>query len=64
MLGLLNMNLTVRPLDPPGWVADLLSASPILLFGRLALTLPYWRSGFDKLARPQAALVEIPSLNP
>jgi uncharacterized membrane protein YphA (DoxX/SURF4 family) len=54
--------LTVRA-DPftgvPAWVAGILDARLTRWLARLALTLPFWWSGVDKLLQPHAAMVEI-----
>ncbi len=43
----------------PAWVAAILDNRMAWWLARVALTLPYWWSGIDKVAHPQAALAEI-----
>jgi transmembrane protein len=48
--------------DTPTWITAVLSAPATWWIARVALTLPYWWSGIDKLVHPQAALAETAAL--
>lgn len=56
------MSSSVRHTDTPAIIAALLEARLTTLLARVALTLPYWWSGIDKLVHPHSALAEIRSL--
>lgn len=45
--------------DTPAFVSALLTSRFTVVLARIALTLPYWWSGIDKLRHPTAALAEI-----
>jgi transmembrane protein len=45
--------------DTPAVIAAILRAPATVWLARIALTLPYWWSGVDKLLHPQAALAEM-----
>lgn len=45
--------------DTPAWVRAVLTSGFTVLLARVALTLPYWWSGIDKLSHPTAALAEM-----
>jgi len=46
----------------PTWIVATLRSPAAWWLARVALTLPYWWSGIEKLLHPQAALAEISSL--
>ncbi|GAA0707249.1 DoxX family protein [Dokdonella soli] len=46
----------------PRWVSAILGSRATWLLARIALTLPYWWSGIDKVLHPQAALAEVSGL--
>lgn len=48
--------------DAPAWVSALLASHATAVVARVALTLPYWWSGVDKLMHPVAALAEMHGL--
>jgi transmembrane protein len=56
------MSAASARIDTPRWVASILDSRATLLLARLALTLPYWWSGIDKVTHPQAALGEVAGL--
>lgn len=45
--------------DTPRWVGAVLTSRLTVLLARIALTLPYWWSGIDKLCHPTAAMAEM-----
>jgi transmembrane protein len=59
------MAITTKPAvhdDTPALIVHILQAPLTTYLARLALTLPYWWSGIDKLLHPHAALAEIQGL--
>ncbi|HUA79645.1 MAG TPA: DoxX family protein [Dyella sp.] len=55
--------VAIRPdTDAPAWVNAVLASRATAMLARLALTLPYWWSGLDKLIHPSAALAEMHGL--
>lgn len=56
------MTTQARREETPALIAALLDAPITAWFARVALTLPYWWSGIDKLLDPHAALAEIRGL--
>jgi transmembrane protein len=56
------MNADVRMIGTPRWIAVILDSRVAWLLARIALTLPYWWSGFDKASHPQQAMAEIGGL--
>jgi uncharacterized membrane protein YphA (DoxX/SURF4 family) len=61
LLGDLNVS-TLTSSSTPAWVAAILDNDVTWRLARIALTLPYWWSGVDKLLHPQAAMAEIAGL--
>lgn len=51
-----------RTVDTPAWISTLLMSQVTIVLARIALTLPYWWSGIDKLSHPAAALAEMHGL--
>ena len=45
--------------DTPALISAVLTSRYTLVLARIALTLPYWWSGLDKLCHPSAALAEM-----
>jgi transmembrane protein len=56
------MAVTHRRFDTPAFIDDILAARTTTLLARVAMTLPFWWSGFDKMLHPAAALSEIHSI--
>ena len=52
------MSASIRQGDTPALIRSLLDWRGTDLLARIALTLPYWWSGIDKLVHPTAALAE------
>jgi transmembrane protein len=59
VLGGMSMNTSRYTSDTPAIIAAILRAPVTVWLARIALTLPYWWSGVDKLLHPQAALAEM-----
>jgi transmembrane protein len=56
------MAVTHRRADTPAFIDDILEARFTTLLARVAMTLPFWWSGFDKMLHPSEALSEIHSI--
>lgn len=52
------MSASIRQGDTPALIRSLLEWKGTDILARIALTLPYWWSGIDKLIHPVAALAE------
>ena len=56
------MAVAHRHADTPAPIGAMLASPYTLVLARIALTLPYWWSGLDKLCHPAAALAEMHGL--
>lgn len=56
------MATQLRRADTPVLINALLDSRATVFIARVALTLPFWWSGFDKLFHPGAAIAEIQSI--
>lgn len=62
LLGRMNASAAKLHGDTPALVGAWLESAALIWLARMALTLPYWWSGIDKLLHPSAALAEIHSM--